>query len=176
MGTQVANFDDEDNKDYWSNWSGLVGPPVPVIINNSSWEVLVEAAISTLNPTNKPRVFRLFMERGDPRYVVSVSEIKDVWKNNRGVIRWKEGEYPNLSSPLRKGGNAFIKGDIRFKFTDAWWMGREQTDLRILLTRQYGMIVISAWWCRAGSFGLAGKHETDGEIWPVKLLINPDIR
>lgn len=33
------------------------------------------------------------------------------------------------SSTSDQGGNAFIRGDAQLDLRDAWWMGREQTDL-----------------------------------------------
>ena len=54
---------------------------------------------------------------------------------------------------------------------DAWWMGREQTDLRILLARDADTVIVSAWWARGGTVGLRSRHETDGEVMPVRLLL-----
>ncbi len=87
-------------------------------------------------------------------------------------MRWTEGGYPALSEPLRKGGNAFIRGDVDLATHDAWWMGREQTDLRILLAGEADTVIASAWWARAGTSGLHSRHETDGEVMPVRLLID----
>jgi len=53
---------------------------------------------------------------------------------------------------------------------DAWWTGREQTDLRILLAKDDGSVLVSAWWARAGTSGLTSHHETDGQLMPVRLL------
>jgi len=155
-----------------NDWSGLRGPPVPVIIDKAVWDELISATISTPDPVNKPRVFRLFMKRGKPRHVIKTNEIKEIWRNSRGVIRWKKDEYKERSEPTRKGGNAFIHGDVKIQLVDAYWMGKEQTDLRISMVKeQNNEIRVSAWWSRGGTSGLSGKHETDGELWPVKLLI-----
>lgn len=51
-------------------------------------------------------------------------------------------------------------------------MGREQTDLRILLARDADSVLVSAWWARAGTTGLHSRHETDAEVMPVRLLLD----
>jgi hypothetical protein len=76
-----------------------------------------------------------------------------VWRNERGVLRWNEAGYPPLTAALRKGGNAFIRGDIELSAHDAWWMGREQTDLRLLFNREPDGIALAAWWARGGTSG-----------------------
>jgi hypothetical protein len=152
------------------SWTAIDGPPVPVVISSAVWGVLLDAALATEDPQRKPRVFRLFMPRGQPRTVVHATEIAPVWRSERGILRWKEGGYPPTSEPLRKGGNAFVRGDVDLATHDAWWMGREQTDLRILLRREGEGIVFSAWWARAGTAGLRSRQETDGEVMPVLLL------
>jgi hypothetical protein len=123
------------------------------------------------DPTATPCVFRFLMPRGEARQVVATLEIEHVWRNERGVLRWEEGPYPTRAEPLRKGGNAFLRGDVAIRYDDAWWMGREQTDLRILLAREPDEVVVSASWARAGVAGLGGHHETDGELLAVELLL-----
>jgi hypothetical protein len=104
--------------------------------------------------------------------VVRAVEIESVWRNEPGILRWNEGGYPPLSAAKRKGGNAFVRGDVDLTPDDAWWMGREQTDLRILLRRDGDdRVVFGAWWARGGTNGLASRHETDGELLPVRLLV-----
>jgi hypothetical protein len=103
-----------------------------------------------------------------------VSEIETAWRTDRGIIRWHEGGYPDRTSTLRKGGNAFIRGDIRPNLADAWWMGREQTDLRILLRLTADSVEFSAWWARAGTLGSESAYESDGELLPVHLYIGAD--
>jgi len=162
-GTEFKPFD-EVTRNEWSAWRGIIGPPVPVVINVDVWQRLTKAVLETDDPVKRPRVFRLFMRRGKPRYVVDVTEIQQVYQNDRGALRWTEGGYPPRTAPLRKEGNAFIRGDVQLTLRDAWWMGREQTDLRILLTESAGRIQVAAWWSRAGTSGFSGKHETDGEL------------
>ncbi|HEC36538.1 MAG TPA: hypothetical protein ENI39_08395 [Anaerolineae bacterium] len=169
-GTELKPFN-EVTRNEWGAWRGLMGPPVPVVINADIWQRLIEAILETDDPIKQPRVFRLFMRRGKPRRVVEATEIQQVYRNERGTVRWTEGRYPPKTAPLRKGGNAFIRGDVQLTLRDAWWMGREQTDLRILLAEVSGEIQVAAWWSRAGTSGLSSKHETDGELWPVRLLI-----
>jgi hypothetical protein len=160
-----------DARTAWEDWRGTVGPPVPVIIEPHVWQVLRKSAISTRDPLQNPKVFRLFMRRRSPRHVIEATEIKQVWRNQRGVIRWKEGEYPLKSGTLRKGGNAFLRGDVILSLNDAWWMGMERTDFRILMQVESDTIKLGAWWARGGSGGLGTKYETDGDVRPVRLLI-----
>lgn len=148
-----------------------MGSPVPVKIDKAVWETLLGATERTTDPSSKSRVFRLFMKRRTPRHVVRASEIASVTRTERGIIRWKEGGYPALSESERKGGNAFIRGDIDFRLDDAWWMGREQTDLRILIAKKEERILMSAWWARGGTGGTDSKSETNGEVLQVKLLL-----
>jgi hypothetical protein len=153
-------------------WRGLDGPPVPVVIAGTVWDSLVQAALETPDPVQTARVFRLFMRRGEPRFVVRCVEIESVSRSQRGILRWNEGGYPPLSAAERKGGNALIRGDIELAPHDAWWMGREQTDLRILLRREGDdRVEFGAWWARGGTSGLGSRHETDGELLPVRLLV-----
>lgn len=158
-------------RETWNTWRGVEGPPVPVVILSQVFEELLQAARELRDPLENARVYRLFMRRRSPRRVVDATRIERVWRNEHGVLRWEEGGYPSRTEPLRKGGNAFIRGDVQVNFSDAWWMGREQTDLRILLGHSLQRIDISAWWARGGTTGLAGKHETDGELWPVHLIV-----
>lgn len=98
--------------------------------------------------------------------------MESAWRNERGILRWNEGGYPPLGAAERKGGNAFVRGDVELATHDAWWMGREQTDLRILLQSDGDdRVAFGAWWARGGSGGLDSRHETDGELLPVRLLI-----
>jgi hypothetical protein len=152
-------------------WQALDGPPVPVAIAHDVWDILTDAALTT-DREERPRVFRLLMPRAEPRRVVRSVEIPSVWRNERGILRWTEGGYPTLSEPLRKGGNAFIRGDVDLVTHDAWWMGREETDLRILLAHDVDSMLVSAWWARAGTTGLRRRHETDGEVLPVRLILD----
>lgn len=166
LGTLVGN------EGAVESWTAIDGPPVPVVISSAVWRVLIDAVLATEDPQNKPRVFRLFMPRGQPRTVVQATEIEPVWRNERGILRWKEGGYPPTSEPLRKGGNAFVRGDLELATHDAWWMGREQTDLRILLRRDGDdRVRFGAWWARGGTSGPGSRHETDGELLPVRLLV-----
>jgi hypothetical protein len=126
---------------------------------------------SSTDVVGQPKVFRLFMHRGQPRQVVKAVGIESVWRNERGILCWIEGGYPPLSEPLRKGGNAFIPGDAELTLDDAWWMGREQTDLRILLHRDGESVLVSALWAR-GQHWPCRRHETGGEVLPVRLLID----
>jgi len=66
---------------------------------------------------------------------MDVSKIKDVYINDLGCMRWREVGYPSSDKKFRKGGNAFIRGDTHITYEDAYWMGREQTELRILLNK-----------------------------------------
>jgi len=170
-GAEIATLNDISRK-HWENWTRQMGPPVPVIIDPKVWYIVLQAALSTTDPVNNPRVFRLFMKRGNPRHVVHASEIEEVWTSEQGAIRWSEGGYPSVSEPTRKGGNAFVQGDVQIQLGDAWWMGREQTDLRILLAKKANTILVSAWWARAGGRrGSPGRNDTDGALWPVLLLV-----
>lgn len=174
-GTQLGRLD-LATRDEFGAWRSRLGPPVPVIVAAEAWETLLEAARATSDPVAAPRVFRLFMRRGQPREVVAATEVEPVWRNARGVLRWKEGGYPSLAERLRKGGNAFIRGDTQLTTHDAWWMGREQTDLRLLLAGAgKGPVSVAAWWARAGTPGLGNSLETDGELWPVSLLVADDV-
>lgn len=169
-GTELGSL--ADSPSALESWRGIDGAPVPVAVAATVLARLVEAALEAPDPIRAPRVFRLFMRRGEPRLVVRCVEIESAWRNERGVLRWNEGGYPPLSAAERKGGNAFIRGDLDLTTHDAWWMGREQTDLRILLKREArDRIAFSAWWARGGTTGLNGRHETDGEVLPVRLLV-----
>ena len=161
----------EETKKAFIEWRGEKGPPVPVIIRRDVLDKLQDALRQTTDPTSRPRVFRLFAERGQPRRVVMLSEIEDVWKNKFGTIRWTEEGYPNDKSKPRKGGNAFLRGDTDLSIHDAWWMGREQTESRLLLRMgEGGKIHLSAWYGRGGA-RLGNRTETDGDVWPARLLI-----
>jgi hypothetical protein len=165
-GTRISRAD-QRNERYWREWRSQDGPPVPVWIDCGVWNTLVQAAHDTADPVGRPRVFRLFMRRGQPRRVWRTSEIERVRIGRGGVIRWEEGGYPSLKEPLRKGGNCFIRGSAEIGLADAWWMGREQTDLRVLLARRRrGRLLVSAWWSRRDS-----RNGTDGELWPVRVII-----
>lgn len=72
---------------------------------------------------------------------------------------------------MRKGGNAIIRDKVDLRPDDAWWMGREQTELRIILAYVDDLTLAAAWWGRGGTGGLKAQ-ETDGELWPVELLIS----
>ena len=134
------------------------------------WEDLQHAARFIRDPRNHPRVFRLFMKRRSPRHVIGAVEITQVWRDERGkTIRWTETGYLSMKDPSRKGGNAFIRGDVEFVFSDAWWMARELTDLRLLLAEAGDQIQVAAW-CSRGS-DLTDRHGTNGDVWPVHLLI-----
>jgi hypothetical protein len=133
---------------------------------------LISAVDEKMDEIAHPRVFRLFMPRREPRNVVGVAEIEEVERNANGIVRWNEGPYPPRSEPLRKGGNAFVRGDIDLRLHDAWWMGREQTDLRLLLmSGNEAEVLFRAWWSRAGTGGLRSRWETDGDVWPVRLIV-----
>jgi hypothetical protein len=160
--------------EWFASWRAVDGPPVPIAISASVWQVLTEAVRATADPVAHARVFRLFLRRGEPRHVVRATEIESAWRNERGVLRWNEGGYPPLGEALRKGGNASIRGDTDVELHDAWWMGREQTDLRILLAQRDGEVTFTAWWARAGTSGLMTHHATDGEPMAVRLLEIPD--
>lgn len=165
-GTKLI-FNQENIENILNNWRSENGPPVPVAIDEKVWNILVNAVIGTSDPANNPRVFRLYMQRHRPRHVIETSEIEDVWMN-LGVIRWEERGFPARNEPIRKGGNCFIRGDVKLNLTDAWWMGRELTDLRILMMiEENKKIVLSAWWSR----GNLGPNGTNGNLWPVKLII-----
>lgn len=96
----------------------LDGPPVPVAIARDVWDLLIDATLTT-DPVERPGVFRLLMPRGEPRRVVRAVEIPSVSRNERGIVRWNEGGYPALREPIRKGGNAFIRGDVDLASHDA---------------------------------------------------------
>jgi hypothetical protein len=168
--SEIATLDNLSRR-FWEEWAARLGPPVPVRIDRAVWEILLRAAKTAKDPINKPRVFRLLMKRRVPRHVVLASELANVTRTERGIIRWVEGGYPSTSEPLRKGGNAFIRGDTQLRFDDAWWMGREQTDLRVLLAKSAEAIRVSAWWVRGGVGKSEGTSETNGELWSVRLLI-----
>ena len=157
----------------WKAWVGREGPPVPVIIEPSVWQELVVAALTSQPPIHVPRVYRLFMPRGEPRRVAALSEIVRVWATERGVTRWEEEGYPSRAARQRKGGNAFIQDRTELGLRDAWWMGREQTDLRLFLSPHSAELEVAAWWGRGGTVGLRGQ-ETDGDLWPVELLLETD--
>lgn len=163
---------DSATRRLWEEWTGRAGPPVPVKVDKAVWETLLLAVKTAVNPVHNPQVFRLFMKRRTPRHVVSASKIEKVWRTKRGIIRWEERGYPSLSESLRKGGNAFIRGDTHFRLDDAWWMGREQTELRILLAAETGEVEVTAWWARGGTGSASNAGESDGELWRVKLLIS----
>ena len=168
VGETELTFNQGKIEKVLNNWQSKDGPPIPVVIEKEVWDILVNAVINTPDSANHPRVFRLYMKRGKPRHVIKTSEIEEVWLNARGIIRWKEGRYPSIKGPLRKGGNCFIRDDVELYLHDAWWMGRELTDLRILMSIEKNKtIVISAWWSRGDS----SKNGTDGELWPVKLIL-----
>jgi len=152
----------------WKEWHSKEGPPVPLKVEKDVWDTLLTAVFEASDPVKKPRVFRLFMKRREPRHVIHTSEILEVYRTQRGIVRWKEGKYPPITESFRKGGNFFVRGDVRLEFHDAWWMGRELTDLRILMAKEKdNKIRISAWWSRGDS----SKNGTNGELWPVKLLV-----
>jgi hypothetical protein len=171
-GSELGSLE-ESSRAAWERWRGTQGPPVPVIIDALVWKMLIDCIAATPDPSASPRVVRLFMRRGQPRQVVAAANIETVWRNERGVLRWNEGGYPPLTAALRKGGNAFVRGDVDLSPHDAWWMGREQTDLRLLFDRKPTGIVLAAWWARGGTSGLASAAETDGEPWPVRILVGP---
>lgn len=135
---------------------------MPVVIDANVWRVLERGVASNTDPQKNPRVFRLFMRRGSPRRVIEATEIGRVSRDERGTIRWKEGEYPLKSGTFRKGGNAFIRGDVNLRLSDAWWMGREQTDLRLLLAKAGEKIQIAAWWSRGGTGGSPANTKQTG--------------
>jgi hypothetical protein len=168
-GTEVEEVDGALGQPPWQSSDG---PPVPVAIRGQVWDEIVAATDGAADPRGAPVVFRLFMARGRPREVIALTRIESVWRTARGILRWNEGGYPRLTEPTRKGGNAVIRGDVDLRPDDAWWMGREQTDLRLLLRRMgEDIIEVGAWWARGGTGGLGAGHETDGEFMPVRLLI-----
>lgn len=169
-GTTVEPLSSETEQ-RWAAWRGMSGPPVPVIVEMPVWETLVSEAREMPIPIQRPRVFRLFMRRRQPRRVLALEEIVSVWTNERGVFRWNEGGYPALSEQHRKEGNAFIRNQVELRLDDAWWIGREQTELRVILSREGARVLVGAWWGRGGTGGLKGQ-ETDGELWPVEMLLN----
>jgi len=171
-GTELVRFDPATEK-AWRVWRAHDGPPVPIIVEAEILEAHVEAARVAADPFTNPRVFRLFMRRGRPRQVVHSSEIATVWRTSRGVLRWNEGGYPPLAAALRKGGNTIIRGDVELAAHDVWWMGREQTDLRILLCASGDSVALGAWWARAGVVSSGDSLGTDGEPWPVRLIVFP---
>ena len=156
----------------WFRWTGADGPPVPVLIPEDVLRTLGAALAEPGDLARQPRVFRLFMPRGNPREVTDCAEIEEVWLGHFETIRWREGGYPPTTEALRKGGNAFLRGDVEFQLRDAWWMGREQTDLRLLAASDPAGVRIGAWWARAGASGEL-KHSSDGDVWPVRLIVCP---
>ncbi len=164
----------DSSEEGWKRWTSRRGGPVPVKIAKEVWDELVQTTLSIHEPANNPRVFRLFMPRGEPRHVVAMKAIQQVWQTDRGIIRWKEEGYPGPEAKLRKGGNAFIRGNIKLKHDDAWWMGRELTDLRILLANESGKLMFTAWWVRGGTGKSGSTAETNGEVLPVQLIISDD--
>ena len=162
-----------DGASHWGSWTSASGPPVPITIASNTLLSLVDAAHEASDAAGMPRVYHLFMRRGTPRAVVRADEITAVWRGDRGVIRWNEGGYPATTEPLRKGGNAFIRGDLEMTFSDAWWMGNEETDLRILLARGSNeRVLVTGAWARKASGRHLGAHDTDGDLWPIRLQVD----
>ena len=51
-------------------------------------------------------------------------------------------------------------------------MGREQTNLRLLLASDNGQsILVAGGWGRTGANRGLGRHDTDGELLRVRLMI-----
>lgn len=170
-GTAILDFSSSQMPTF-PNWrADRDGPPVPVLVERAVWQRLVSNALLTSDHVERPRVFRLLMRRRFPCHVVDASEIRHVQLGPRGVIRWEEGQYPASKEPIRKGGNAFIRQDAKLLPVDAWWMGDEKTDVRILIAGHNNVISVSAYWARKNPMGNLGQYGSDGEPWPVKLLI-----
>ncbi len=170
-GTELE-FINENAENIINKWNSKNNdPPVPVGIEKKVWDKLIEEVMNTNDAIKNPRVFCLFMKKGKPRYVVETKEIEKekIRINRRGIIRWEIKKYPARESPNRIGGICFIRGDVQLKLDDAWWMGRELTDLRILLNKKdEKTIEVLACWSRGSTSG----NGTDGEVCPVKLIIS----
>jgi hypothetical protein len=68
-------LDDAAQRD-WEQWTSQIESDVPVKMNRAVWEVFLVTARTTIDPINKPRVFRSLMKRQVPRHVVDAKELE----------------------------------------------------------------------------------------------------
>ncbi|MDG6999963.1 MAG: hypothetical protein JRN15_12710 [Nitrososphaerota archaeon] len=129
-----------------------------VIFDSKKWHELV--AIGKSNTSF--RAFSLFQQRGR-RYPCSVVDFQEIKvKNVRpGIFRFPGVNYPAGTS-VRNCGTLMMQSEpLELTNHFAYWMGREQTNLVILMKN--GLVDpedYEALWV---------DNETDGEFVPVRL-------
>lgn len=121
------------------------------------WDEL--RGISRLNSEFK--AFALLSKRGQ-RYPCLVVDYKEIAVRHvrMGVFRFPGTPYP-VGTVVRNCGNMIMQNEppvLTYHF--AYWMGREQTNLVILMQNRTDPLNYEAYWV---------DNETDGEFVPVKI-------